>query len=59
MKCSFCGEPVVTGRGKLFIRNDGRTFYFCTSKCHNNFRLGRDGKAVRWTKTWADLKAKK
>ena len=59
MKCSFCGEPVARGRGKLFVRNDGRMFNFCSSKCHINFRLGRDAKKVRWTKAWSELKAKK
>ena len=58
MKCSFCGEEVPKGQGKIFARNDGRVFYFCKPKCERNFKLGRDAKAVKWTKTYSDLKGK-
>jgi len=58
MKCSFCGEALKKGRGKMFAKNDGKVFYFCGSKCQRNFRHGRDPKATRWTKTFAELKKK-
>jgi len=58
MKCSFCDETIPHGRGKMFVKNDGRIFYFCNSKCQNNFRLGRDGKETKWTKTYAKQKGK-
>ena len=47
--CSFCGESVEPGTGKMFIRRDGTIFYFCGSKCQNNSRLGRVPRRVRWT----------
>jgi large subunit ribosomal protein L24e len=47
--CSFCGENVEPGTGKMFIRRDGTIFYFCSSKCQNNSRLGRVPRRVRWT----------
>jgi large subunit ribosomal protein L24e len=33
----------------MFVRKDGTIFYFCTTKCENNFRLGRVPRRVRWT----------
>jgi len=47
--CSFCGEGIEPGTGKMFIRRDGTIFYFCSSKCQNNARLGRFPRRVRWT----------
>ncbi|MDD3406863.1 MAG: 50S ribosomal protein L24e, partial [Methanomicrobium sp.] len=39
--CSFCGEQIEPGTGKMFVKKDGSIFYFCSSKCQNNYRLGR------------------
>ena len=36
MKCNFCRKEIEQGRGKMFVRNDGKTFYFCGSKCQKN-----------------------
>lgn len=47
--CSFCGENIDPGTGKMFIRRDGTIFYFCSSKCQSNARLGRVPRRVRWT----------
>ncbi len=58
MKCSFCDGTVLKGRGKMFVKNDGRTFTFCGSKCQKNFRLKRDGKKMKWTKTYEKFKKK-
>jgi large subunit ribosomal protein L24e len=51
VKCSFCGGIVLEGRGKMFVRNDGKIFYYCNSKCQKNWRLGREGKHIKWTDT--------
>jgi len=48
-KCSFCSGKTPEARGKMFVRNDGKIFYFCNSKCHRNWKLGRKGKNVKWT----------
>ena len=37
-------------KGKLFIDKAGDSSYFCDSKCHKNFKLGRLGKTEKWTK---------
>jgi large subunit ribosomal protein L24e len=48
--CSFCGGPVEPGTGKMFVKKDGTIFYFCSSKCENNHKLGRVPRRVEWTK---------
>ena len=50
MKCSICKSNLPKGTGKMFVRNDGRIFYFCDSKCQRNFKLGRTEKKLRWVK---------
>jgi len=58
MKCSFCGEQVPEGRGKLYVKNDGKVLVFCNSKCQKNWKLKREGKNVKWTKIARKLKEK-
>ncbi len=50
MKCSFCGEKIKAGRGKMFVKVTGEIFYFCSSKCEKNYRLGRIRKKLKWVK---------
>ena len=47
--CSFCGTTVEPGTGKMFIKKDGTVFYYCSSKCQNNHKLGRVPRRVEWT----------
>ncbi|MBN2488402.1 MAG: 50S ribosomal protein L24e [Methanosarcinaceae archaeon] len=48
-KCSFCGELLGPGTGMLYVKKDGSTYHFCTSKCKNNFKLGRLPRRTVWT----------
>ena len=49
MKCSFCNKIVELGTGVMFIRNDGKVFYFCSSKCQKNMlKLKREPKKIKW-----------
>ncbi len=48
MKCSVCKNNIPKGTGKMFVRNDGRVYYFCSSKCQRNFNLGRVPKKLKW-----------
>ena len=42
MRCSFCGENIERGTGKMFVKKTGRIHYFCSSKCEKNLiNLGR------------------
>ncbi|MEM7826826.1 MAG: 50S ribosomal protein L24e [Candidatus Aenigmatarchaeota archaeon] len=49
-KCSFCSKRIEIGRGKLFIKTTGKSFWFCSSKCEKNFALGRNPKRLGWIK---------
>jgi large subunit ribosomal protein L24e len=51
-KCTFCGKGTPLARGKMFVRNDGKIFYFCNSKCQSNWKLRREGKKTMWTHTF-------
>ncbi|RLG17128.1 50S ribosomal protein L24e [Nanoarchaeota archaeon] len=50
-KCSFCNKEIPPGTGIMFVRNDGKIFYFCSSKCERNMlKLGRKPKKLKWTR---------
>jgi len=49
-KCSFCGNPIEPGTGKMFVRNDGSIYFFCSSKCECNTSLGRTASKIKWTR---------
>lgn len=55
--CSFCGDAIEAGTGKMYIRKDGTVFHFCTAKCQaNQVELGRVNRHVRWTQAAANAK---
>jgi len=48
--CSFCGGEFPAGTGIMYVRNDGSTLWFCSSKCRKNgLKLGRDPRKLKWT----------
>ena len=56
--CSFCGNAIEPGTGKMFIKKDGTVYYFCNNKCKKNrVDLGRVPRRTRWTVRHAELKA--
>ena len=57
-KCGFCGNEIEKGTGMMFVQKIGKVLHFCSSKCENNFELGRKPKHTRWTQEFRKLKGK-
>ena len=52
--CSFCGEQIEPGTGKMYCRKDGTVLLFCTNKCYKNMvELKRVPRNITWTKAYA------
>ncbi len=51
--CTFCGNDIEPGTGKMYVRKDGTVHFFCSHKCQaNQLDLGRIGRRVRWTRRY-------
>ena len=57
--CTFCGAQLEPGTGKMLIKKDGTIFYFCSTKCENNQKLGRVPRRVEWTAAGRRASSKK
>jgi len=48
--CTFCGSTIEVGTGVLYVKNDGKQFHFCKSKCKKNqLQLKRKAIHTKWT----------
>lgn len=57
MNCTFCGDAIEVGTGKMYIKKDGTVFHFCSAKCQRNqVELGRVSRHVGWTAAAAEAK---
>ncbi len=57
-ECSFCGNKIEPGTGKMYIKNDGQVLTFCGSKCEKNMmELDRKARETRWTQKHMQEKA--
>jgi len=55
--CSFCGNDIEPGTGRMFIRRDGTIYLFCSGKCQRNLlNLGRQARRTRWTRQFQRAK---
>ncbi|MFH1642716.1 MAG: 50S ribosomal protein L24e [Nanoarchaeota archaeon] len=53
VKCTFCGEVLKPGTGKMFVQKEGKVLYFCGSKCEKNMlNLKRKPITTRWSKRY-------
>ncbi|HJX04609.1 MAG TPA: 50S ribosomal protein L24e [Thermoplasmata archaeon] len=49
--CTFCGDEIEPGTGRMYIKKDGVVYHFCTSKCFKNMViLGRVPRRTTWTR---------
>ena len=58
-KCTFCGENITKGTGKMYVYKDGKIAYFCSSKCQKNVKLKRNPVKTGWTKKFEEQKGGK
>ena len=57
MKCSFCGNEIRAGTGKIYVKKEGSTVFLCSKKCEKNLlKLRRNPRKTRWTKHHKDFK---
>ncbi|MBC7109907.1 MAG: TRASH domain-containing protein [Archaeoglobi archaeon] len=47
-RCSFCGDEIEPGTGKMLVMRSGTIYYFCSSKCEKNFALKRIPRKLKW-----------
>jgi large subunit ribosomal protein L24e len=52
--CTFCGQEIEPGTGRMYVKKDGVTYQFCTSKCFKNLvELKRVPRRTTWTSWYA------
>jgi len=50
VKCTFCGNVLKMGTGKMYVQKDSKILYFCSRKCEKNMlKLKRKPYNVRWS----------
>ena len=48
--CTFCRKVYEFPRGLTIFTMDGRSIYYCSSKCRKNAALKRDPKKLKWAR---------
>lgn len=49
VQCTFCKKEIEKGTGKMYVKNDGKVFYFCSNKCDKNLlKLKRKPAKIKW-----------
>ncbi|MFA6805040.1 MAG: 50S ribosomal protein L24e [Candidatus Methanomethylophilaceae archaeon] len=49
-RCSFCGEIIEPGTGKMYVKKDGTIYNFDSNKCYKNMIvLKRVPRTTAWT----------
>ncbi|KAH9386306.1 large subunit ribosomal protein L24e [Nematocida major] len=47
--CSFSGQAIYRGKGRILVRNNGSTFLLAKKKCRSHFNMGMNPKKISWT----------
>ena len=55
--CTFCGQPIPFGTGKMYIKKDAKVLWFCSRRCEKNLRdLKRNPRDAGYTTAYAVAK---
>ena len=54
--CTFCKNQYENPRGLTIFTFDGKSLFYCSSKCRNNAKLKRDPKKTNWVKSVKKVK---
>lgn len=58
-KCTFCGNAIEPGTGKMFVYVTGKVDYYCSNRCEKNLhKLKRKPLQTRWTQAYRSAKGK-
>lgn len=58
--CSFCGNPIEPGTGKMYIKKDGTIYHFCSRRCQKSLlEFGRNPRKLKWTAVYAKGEVRK
>ncbi|HLC95927.1 MAG TPA: 50S ribosomal protein L24e [Candidatus Nanoarchaeia archaeon] len=50
VKCTFCGNTLLPGTGKMYVQKDAKILYFCSMKCEKNLlKLRRKPITTKWS----------
>lgn len=49
--CTFCKKNYTAPRGLTVFQFDGKSHYYCSSKCRRNLALKRDPLKTKWVKS--------
>ena len=56
-KCSFCGQVIAPGTGKMYVKKDGSVYFFDANRCYKNMiQLKRVPRTTKWTQAAHDEK---
>lgn len=59
-KCTFCGNAIEPGTGKMFIYVNGKIDNYCSNRCEKSVhKLKRKALKTRWTQTYRSNKSKR
>jgi len=57
VRCSFTGDEIAPGTGKMYVRKDGKILYFKDRRAEKNFiKLGRNPRTQKYTRAARDEK---
>ncbi|MBS3102590.1 50S ribosomal protein L24e [Candidatus Woesearchaeota archaeon] len=58
-KCTFCGNNLKRGTGKMYVQKDAKILYFCSMKCEKNMlKLKRKPITTKWSSRYEKQRKK-